>query len=225
MSSSEHPEWEIECLKQLDRHAKAYDFPVLNNVYFHNADVRLNVFRNDSEWLIVFQEIALSQKHGFVDSVSAYGNKLQKTGTLLGVRITQTDKYTNVSNAGSFSLVINGKDHHFAPSEEDYRKAQVGPDAVMPEGAKLLRLLAFLMPDELFLNDGRLLEICGRKSAALEKFMQLDDWQHPDVAIDELPSQSPCLRSLAKALAIGDVNLYECPAKIWNTHWSNWTHE
>jgi len=56
----------------------------------------------------------------------------------------------------------------------------------------------------------------------LRVFLQLYNWYHPDYRHQEKPSDSPCLRSLAKALANDNPLLYECPEAMSNIHWSQW---
>jgi len=223
--------WEI--LPQLDRHAETYDFPMLNNVDFKLAAVRLVAFRSPSEWLLVFQEIAVFRLQRFVNAISAYGNRLSKPGTQLfkddilrvsthGPPLWDEEGHFGL-NPCDFLIQIGGKDHHFTPSRQDYQAAGVDLEGGDGGPIKILRLLVHLLPGELYATDQYLLRVCERADAELEKFLQLDGWRHPDIADDELPSESPCFRSLAEALSAGDSNLYECPPEHWNTHWSNWT--
>lgn len=229
-----HSNWEFDILQQLDSYAEEYDFPMLNNVYFYNADIRLTAFRNSSEWLIVFEEIAVSEKqYAFVNSVSAYGNKIEKAGAQQAITVISEvpgkpiwDENRNfLLDRWNFDVVINGKIRNFTPSPKDYKRAKVDVESNIKVPAQILSLLTFLIPNEFFLTDGRLLEICDRTNSNLEKFIQMEDWYHPNIADDELPSQSECLRSLALAIARNDQDLYTCPEEALNTHWSNWEEE
>ena len=223
-----------QILRQLDRSARAFEFPMLDNAYVRLADVRLTAFRSPSEWLIAFEDIALFQERTFANTVSAYGNEIARPGTQLGIDdlITPAPGHPIWDEDGNFlldswdfTIAIDGKVRRFTPSREDYARAGVDVDAGGPDAAKMLRLLTVLVPDELFLSDARLLEVCGRADASLKRFLQLDDWQHPDIADDELPRDSICLRNLAAALAAGDADAYACPEELFNTHWSNWNVE
>ena len=226
--------WESEILDQLDRHAEEYDFPMLNNVYFGNADVRLTAFRSSSEWLILFQEIAVSYKQtSFVNAVSAYGNKLGTPGTQQAVAVISAFPespmwdYNNnfLLNLYDFEVIIGGRARNFTPSQEDYRVAGIDVESNMETSAKVLRLLTYLIPGELFMQDDQLLGICGKNKSDLRKFLQIEDWCHPDLADDELPSQSICFQSLATAIAENNESLYACSEDGWNTHWSHWELE
>lgn len=233
MTHQEHPgneTWEI--LQQLDRYAETYDFPMLNNVDFKLAAINLAAFRGPSEWLLVFQEIAVFRLQRFVNAISAYGNRLSVPGTqLLKDDILEAsahgpalwDEEGNFGlNLFDFRARICGKEHHLTPSRQDYRAAGVDLDGDDGEPVKLLRLLVHELPRDLFAADEYLLRVCEKTDVELEKFLQLDGWQHPDIADDELPSEISCFQSLAEALSAGDSNLYECSPEIWNTHWSNW---
>jgi hypothetical protein len=226
--------WENDILEQMDSYAKEYDFPMLNNIYFHNADVRLTAFRDSSEWLIVFEEIALSKKqYSFINSVSAYGNKIEKPGPQQAITIIAEspgkpiweDNRNFLLDQWNFEVVINGEIKRFTPSPEDYNKAKIDVESNMEVSAKILRLLTFIIPNEFFMSADRLIEICARTNSNLENFIQIEDWYHPDIADDELPSQSECFQNLALAIARNDQDLYTCPEESINTHWSNWAEE
>jgi len=226
--------WQAEILEQLDTYAKDYDFPMLNNIYFHNADVRLTAFRNSSEWLIVFEEICVSKKQcSFINSVSAYGNKIQKPGTQQAITIISEnpdipiwdDNRNFLLDPWNCTVVINGELKNFTPSREDYSRARIDVESDLEVSAKILRLLTYKIPNEFFQTDKKLLEICGRTNLNLNKFIQIYDWYHPDIADDELPSQSVCLESLSLAIERNEKNLYRCPEDSFNTHWSHWQYE
>jgi hypothetical protein len=223
------PDWEDEILDQLDAAAAEYNFPMLDNAYLRNAGIRLTVFRSPQEWLLVFEELAVSQPHGFVDVVSAYGNRVTEPGTQEAVTLAEEEEgqvwdenHTFLLDPSDFTVMLRSGEHRFQPSAEDYRRVGVEPGADMPDAVRVLRLLAATMPEELYRSDDELLAICGRGDAGLNRFLQLDGWHHPDLANDEMPSDNECFRSLARALSVGDSHLYVCPQDIWNTHWSNW---
>jgi hypothetical protein len=57
---------------------------------------------------------------------------------------------------------------------------------------------------------------CGN----LTKFLQTTQWQHPDVANVEKPSENISIRSLVEALSQNNPLLFQ-PGHP-NTHWSFW---
>ena len=222
-------EWEEEILSQMDRSAAEHRFPMLNNAYLRGAGISLTAFSSASEWLVLFQQIGVMEERDFVDVVSGYGNLLDKPGPQKVVRLVEPPPGGRIRdenelldlNVWNFTIAIKGQVRHFIPSKEDYQSARVDVDGDAPQSAKILRLLVPLTP-EFFLSDDELLQICGRTGVGLRKFLQLGAWHHPDVADDERPSRSPCLRSLAHALAMNDSGLYGCPRNDFNTHWSLW---
>jgi hypothetical protein len=42
-----------QILKDLDKHAREFNFPVLDNAYVEFAAARLTAFRSDKDWLLV----------------------------------------------------------------------------------------------------------------------------------------------------------------------------
>jgi hypothetical protein len=55
----------------------------------------------------------------------------------------------------------------------------------------------------------------------LPQIMELEDWNHPDVASGVKASDSETFQQIAKVLATGDRTQYR-PSLSVNTHWRNW---
>lgn len=220
-----------EILENLDKGAESFDFPVLDNTYYYLGKEKLVTFRSNDEWLMVFQEISFSIRAASVENVvSAFGSHLDKNGIILISWIIQEDRtkmYDDDNNfllkTMDFKVVINGTERHFNPTSNDYRQLGIDlADDKTPDEAKITRYLASAIPDELFFDNERLLEICKRSDGNLEVFLELEDWYHPDLINEEKPSETRCFQTLAEALAGNDKSLYQCPAEDYNTHWSNW---
>jgi hypothetical protein len=64
-------------------------------------------------------------------------------------------------------------------------------------------------------------EIRRRIPDDLPQILQLEEWAHPDVSGEVLPSQSETFCQIADVLVTGDVSRY-APTEPPNTHWSNW---
>ncbi|WP_282607740.1 hypothetical protein [Pelagibius sp. Alg239-R121] len=56
---------------------------------------------------------------------------------------------------------------------------------------------------------------------ALNLILTLEEWHHPDVADESLPSESPTFQQLAQVVETGDLKAYN-PSQPPNTHWSFW---
>jgi hypothetical protein len=224
--------WKSEILSQLDKAALEYQFPIFNNVNYPAAGMRLTAFRDDAEWLIVFEKVAYSDAEGtFLNMIYAYGNKLAKPGFQAQSvrRVVKEvpsdpiwdDEMNFLLDMSNFSLLINGSIRQFSPSEDIYNKAKINLNDDSDSALKVLRLIMYFIPDEVFSNDDELLAACNR--ANIPKFIQLNEWHHPDVLKGELPSHSVCFQTLAQAIAENKIELFSCPEEI-NTHWSCWEY-
>lgn len=130
-------------------------------------------------------------------------------------------------NPFDFEIVLHGQVRRFTPTPDLYQ--QVGIDLNQPlsrniildRRVQILRLLSYLIPEELFLPDDLLLKSL-RRPFTLSKFLQVYEWHAPDPRAKELPSTTICFQSLARSLAYNRPELYECPSYLINTHWSHW---
>ena len=209
-----------EILEELDAHARTFAFPMPDNIYVEEADMRLTAFRGADEWLIVFQEVCVFQEERLLDMISAYGSNVAGG---MAASVEDVVSPADVPGVRDVALVVAGRRRRMRPSAAELRDAGIADPDVPPAPIELLRLACVMFPGELFLPEKELPERCGRGGADLRLLLSLDDWRHPDLAHDELPSDSPCLRSLAEALVADDASLYGCPAELHNTHWSNWS--
>lgn len=221
---------EEDILSTFDKYAESFNFPMMDNPDFINADIRLSSYRSDSEWLIIFQEIVYSPgAQDFLNLISAFGNRVKPNGLVKGETVISPKKGASLfGEDGSFLLDLSDFEvevyktlERFQPKGTDYRRAKVGPRSEMPKPVKFLRLVASMAQTSLFLPDDALLRICHR-ARTLGLFLQMEDWHHPNIAGDERPSDSLCLQSLAKALAENTPSAYRCPERSRNTHWSKW---
>jgi hypothetical protein len=69
-----------EILSQLDRCAKAYTFPILDNAYVYPADTRMSLFRDAERWAIVIEVLGFNSHMGGTggidDALYCFGNCL-----------------------------------------------------------------------------------------------------------------------------------------------------
>lgn len=220
-----------DILEQLDKYAQAYDFPMLNHVYIQNAGVCMDVFHAPDEWLIVFQELGVFQEMSFVNTVSAYGNRIAQPGTQLTFDdiMTLSSGSPLWNDGGEFSLEgshfavkIQGREFALTPSPGRYADAGIDLDGRPAEPIDMVRLLTHSMFAEFLIPLPELLATCGRQDAPLQRMMQLRAWHHPNIADDELPGDTDCFHALARAIYHRDPSLYTCSVEDVNTHWSNW---
>ena len=226
--------WEAQVVNQWEKSAKQGLFPYLStDEHGVFAGARLTTFRSNKEWLVVFELPAYVGEAGaFIDRIYAYGNKVKQhvhwieflcppPGDVVG---SDQDWLPDLFD---FRALLHGRLHRFTFTLEDYARAGVDLDEpiskspAMDRKAQVLRLLIYLYPKKMFLPESRLLEAVSRPTT-LSLFLQTHEWQHPDPRAGETPGNSPCLRSLAQALAHNRPGLYRCPRDMVNTHWSQW---
>lgn len=229
---TQHTNWETEILAVLDDAAQRYHFPVLDNVYFHHARIGMNSFRASDEWLIAFDQIAFDEQQCVFDHlIFAYGNKvaqfgLQSTYAILKTFSEAPGHQWCLPNGrfgldpADFQIVIEGRTRNFRPAPDDYRAAGIESWMDMSDDARIARLLVHECPNELMATEDQLLQVCFRNHDSPEVFGRMDEWRHPNVAGDELPSESVAFSSLAHALALDDPHAI-LPGHP-NTHWRNW---
>jgi hypothetical protein len=225
MTSLAHPTWIAEILEQMDDCARQYDFPMFNNSTFQYARARLCAYANEDEWLIIFQILNYSPSpRRFFNDIYGYGNQLsrpghQRTLALFDDDRSWWDEQRFVLDVHHPRLQLRSGARTFEISDLDYasRRIAIARDDQKPIG--LLRYLVDVIPDELFVASDALLDCCNRPRG-LHRALALDDWQHPDVAEDQLPSSSASLRDLATFLAGGTT---APPSGSGNTDWRLWT--
>jgi len=116
--------------------------------------------------------------------------------------------------------MIDGQSYHFSPTEEDYAQAGISLSDSVEVEAKLLRLLCHLYPFRFFQDNTQILKILNRP--LFKQLLKLDEWSHPDISNNELPSENLCFQKLAEAIATIDARIYSCPRNRFNTDWSLW---
>lgn len=235
---------EASILRILDDGARAFVFPMLDNGYVYLAASRLAIFRSNDDWALTFEIFGYSPRSGLPDlSVTTFGSNLSETRTVADYVSEQAfeayrvnyrhwrseyfhpiedetwldeDDQESVAENASM-LTLRGRSIPL-PKDDDYAKAgMVGTPHEKRSVAELSRALAATHRDYVLATESER-RVCV--PPALSQLMLLDDWHHPDVVADELPSQTQTFRELASVMATGDAGLYL--GGSGNTHWSNW---
>lgn len=214
-----------DILELLDRSCETYAFPMLNHVYYYYSKARLDSFlATDARWLIVFQVLEYCRKTG------EFGNFLYAYGSLIP-NLISTDQYlvyaSDLDSGSSFNryevtLSVSAEHRPVYFTEGDY--AELGIPFTNSVQRDVARILGCKCGDILFLSTNQLLDFFSLSTSSTQSFLSLVDWYHPDIADDELPSQSSSMNQLASALSSNDVSLYKLQGS-GNTHWSNWQLE
>jgi hypothetical protein len=223
-----------QILEDLDKHASEFNFPVLDNAYVEFAATRLTAFRGEQDWLICFEVLGFSTREiAFVDDLYAYGSCIEKGGYASEQVPLESaeqqplfDAETNecIADWSSWSVNVFGQKMSFSPTREDYAQAGITIDSNPGPGSlKEIELMRFLVhrlgEERLFMSEQVLLNSFPR-CRNLSRFLQTTQWQHPDVADGEKPSNNVSIRSLVMALAQRDLSLFMHGQP--NTHWKFW---
>lgn len=224
-----------QILEQLDEGARGFVFPMLDNGYVDPADVRMNIYRDDTDWLMILE--ALGAYSPRVSAFDSFQNCLHVFGSRLGRKpgTANEDFLFPLGNCDDAPLFANEYDW-FAREDAScvmVRGRRIAldltPQSLKEKGIQLIEppqkdppaILRSLLPDHrgiLLASDE---ELAKRNPCRLPLWMRLDEWHHPDLAHNEWPSQSETFQMLAAAIATGDKSKYR-PMKAPNTHWKNW---
>lgn len=211
-------------LDHLDRHAREFDFPTLDNGYIYPIDARLTAYRDDRRWAIVIEHI------GFMYRALQFGNILYAFGNGLLVEpghgaiidLVPGDRW--MTDTGMHmrprlrSIQIHGRRIVLKPSDlapPSTPEGEAMRDLPIPE---FFRRLLPRCRDLYHATEDELREVVP---ADLPPILRLLEWEHCDAVQDRLPSQTECFPMLAKVLVTGDASHYKL-TKPPNTHWSNW---
>jgi hypothetical protein len=216
---------------------------MFDNGYLYPAASRLSLHRSEDDWALVIEIFGFSPRSGLPDvHVYTFGSRLQNrdhTKDYVTAKAHQVYLTTNPHNESRF----------FYPIEEGPWIDEDEPETVASSDTVLLRGTAVCLPSvdqysavgiklqnerpavfelcrylahhfrNLVLATGSERRVCVPPE--LTEILVLEDWHHPDVVAEELPSQTETFRQLAEALAGGDISRY-CTAEPHNTHWRNW---
>jgi hypothetical protein len=211
--------------------------PMLDNAYIDLADVRLSGFANDARWALVLEVIGFCNRLGLPDGLltTVHGFGTCFPGDLAedlrwgqplrliqddpnGPALTTEDGWR--ISAAATSVRIRGQVVPI-PSDPAVLAAKGIKLANPPHlrGEELLRALVPEQRERLLATEEELRRIVPPD---LPLVIRLDEWHHPDLADDELPSATHTFQQIAEVLVWRDPNRYN-PSEPPNTHWSNWT--
>ena len=222
-------------LEQLDDAAGESEFPMLDNGYVYPADVRLTIFRDPTRWLMIIEDLgAFSPRvtgcDSFQDCLYLFGNALHRMPGSANEDFLYPvyslpdeplfeDEYQWFIRPGAKALELRGQRVEFDVS--DKALARKGIELLDPPQIDPAAVLRSLLPKhrEALLASEE--ELAARNPHQLPLWLRLDEWFHPNLAEDELPSACETFQMLADAIASGDPSRYR-PTKQPNTHWKNW---
>ncbi len=241
MTSNRHEPTSI--LQVLDACCGSFTFPMLDNGYVYLAASRLSLHRSEDDWGMVIEIFGFSPRSGLPDvHVHTFGSRLYNRNRV-------EDYVTPEAHQTYLAHNPNNESRFFHPIEEGAWIDEDEPETVSPTGAVTLRGTAISLPSPAQYRAAGI-ELQGARPAVFElcrflahhhrdqvlatrserrvslpreltEILVLEDWHHPDVCSEELPSETETFRQLAEILASGDVSRYKT-AESHNTHWRNW---
>jgi len=225
-----------QVLEDLDKHASEFNFPVLDNEYVEFAAARLSAFQDSKDWLISFEVLGFSTREvEFVNHLYVFGSCVEREG-FLGEEIPIKsipnqplfDSETNECIADWIHWAIQAGDEElsFSPTREENAEAGILINRESGRGSlSEIELLRFLIhrtgATRFFMRDEALLAHFP-KCMNLQKVIQTTQWQHPNVAEGEKPSENVSICSLLEALSHKNQSFFDQGQP--NTYWMFWTH-
>jgi hypothetical protein len=208
---------------------------MLDNGYIYPADVRLHAFGNEEKWAIAIDHLGYDVRSGdhdgMCDCLHYFGNCLRRepgmanedflTFTADGPDdLTFQEEINWHLKSAQGSIYIRDELVDFDVTPAALKKKGIKQVEDQPGGADLLRSLLPEYRQLLLANDK---ELRYQLPKDLPLLLQLDEWYHPDLAAEEMPSGNETFQMIAKVLCTGDASHYK-PTMKANTHWSNWPH-
>jgi len=236
--------WEPnQILDILDGGCGAFTFPMLDNGYVYLAATRLSLFRSDVDWAVVIEVFGFSPRAGLPDThIHTFASTLHKRNRESDYGISEAyrnylannphndSRFINPVNEGTWQddddmelvnpdgeLILRGQTIQL-PSCTDYQLHGIELDEERPAVFELCRYLAKLYrSDVLGTESERRVSVLPE----MDEILLLDEWHHPNVVEEVLPSEVQSFQEMAEVLVSGDASQYTARESP-NTHWSNW---
>lgn len=222
-----------DVLNQLDTCARDFTFPMLDNGYVYPVDQRMHIMRSDTMWMIVIEVVGFSTRAGGIDGIQnclhLFGSDLHRApGTANEDFLNPFDfpqekvfdpEFLWEVNPDLEHVMIRGQRVPVALGTAVLARKRI--ELIEPPVIDPPAFLRSLVPEHRSLLLATSDELAERNPHAIPTVLVLDEWNHPDVCSEELPSQSETFQMLAALIETGCVDHYR-PGLSANTHWSNW---
>ena len=233
-----------DILGTLDSCAAAFTFPMLDNGYVYLAATRLSAYSSEDDWAIVIEIFGFSPRAGIPDtSTYSFGSSIsnRKESSFKNETAYQNYLSLNPNNVLANIYPISEGDWQDEedlemvspaassievrrtrielPSREQYES--VGIELVDSNEIHVFECCRYLAEKHREMVLATEIERRANISGDLKQLLLLDDWLHPNLVEEELPSETETFRQLAELLSSGDASKYN-PTVQGNTHWSNW---
>jgi hypothetical protein len=222
-----------EILAQLDESASQFTFPMLDNGYIYPADVRMSIYRDTSDWLMVIEHLGVNPRTlsygSFQNCLHLYGSRLHRPAGTANEDFLEpvhpcpddwifTEEFEWYIRDGASAVMIRDQRVTFDLSDENLKRKGIDVSDSPKDAVAVMRSLLPEHRNLLLASDE---ELAMRNPQNIPLWLRLDEWNHPDLCRGEKPSGSETFEMLAEAITSGDKTVYR-PSKAPNTHWKNW---
>lgn len=225
----------------LDHASRRNCFPMLDNGYVFPAATRLSLYRSDNDWAMTIEVFGFSPRAGLPDTfIYTFGSRIVRTKSAADYVTPEAFDAYIAENPHNEMTVIHPIDVLDIGDEEDVIEgstlvlrgtpipaptlAEIEAAGIIP--SELPRVMVHELCRWLAADDRDLVLATNAERRQnippdLDQIFWLEDWNHPDLAGNEVPSDSETFRQLAAVLSTGNLAHYR-PTLPPNTHWSNW---
>ncbi|MBC1888866.1 hypothetical protein HCA63_11000 [Listeria booriae] len=216
-----------ELLEKWDRCARDSDFPMLDNANHPLSCCKVSLYQEERKWTLFFEIVGFTSCA--MNDIYAYDSGFDKEGLVMGYdellslsEDVSDDWLPDIENRGTkdkVTIYAKGKPIEVDISEKAIESIDVAPENMA--GVSIVRLVFNQNPDSLWLSPEELFEITATKQLPL--VYSTTEWEHPDIAVGELPSDSVFFQTLAEAIVTNNLDCINTGDV--NTFWKNWLDE
>ena len=230
-------------LEILDDATRRFTFPMLDNGYVYLAATRMSLFRSSDDWALVIEVFGYSPRAGIPDThLYTFASRLHdrdRPEQYVNEMAYRNYLSNNPHNESRFihpvadGPWIDSEQQELVtacgelqlrdlslplPSATEYAREGIELSGDRPAIFELCRYLAAKWRDKVLASPTE-----RRVSVlpSMTQILQLEEWFHPNVVNDELPSDCETFQQLAAVLMTGELSHYH-PSHPPNTHWINW---
>jgi len=234
-----------QILSILDDCCESFQFPMLDNGYVYLAATRLSLFCSTAAWAMIIEVFGFSPRAGIPDTkIYTFASKLTNRKSPQDYVSRQAyENYLANNPHNEFESVFPIEEGGWQDQDDDEmisqhaseivvrnKKVKLPPSNVYEKIGveleqaprvqvfELCRYLAEIERSQVLATvDERRIHVLPE----MTELLVLDEWHHPDLRNDELPSEAETFQQFAEILANVNVNAYR-PTQAANTHWRNW---
>jgi hypothetical protein len=236
-----------QILSIFDQGCEGATFPMLDNGYFYLAATRMSLFRSEADWGLVVETFGFFPRARRAPETWIYTFASRLHDPNAPDRYSSPEAYDTYSANNPHNehrFVFPVEEGSWRGKDEYYEQLAEGATEVVVRGRILSLPPIFDYPRfgieleqpprvQVFELCRYLAEVAREQVLAtpqerrvsihpdMHQLLQLEEWNHPDLASDAMASSSETFQQVAAVLASGDVSRYQ-PSQPSNTHWRNW---